>query len=43
MMLAPMYEAIKRETSGKTFSGKNPLSSWALDKSVSVVYYHYQA
>ena len=34
MTLAPTYEAIKRETSGKTFSGKNPLSSWALDKGV---------
>jgi hypothetical protein len=40
MTLASMYEAIKRETSGKPSIRENLLSYWALDISVRVVYYH---
>jgi hypothetical protein len=40
MTLAPMHEAIKCETSGKSLIRKNLLSSWALDISVRIVYYH---
>ena len=41
MTLAPTYGAIKRETSGKPmFLGKKTADSWALDKSVRMVYYH---
>ncbi len=37
----PMYEAIKCETSRKpSIREKNLLSSWALDISVKMVYYH---
>ncbi len=40
MTLAPMYEAIKRKTSGKPLIRKTLLSYWALDISVRMVYYH---
>jgi hypothetical protein len=41
MSLAPTYEAIKREISGKPpLRGKKTTDSWALDKSVRMVYYH---
>jgi len=40
MSLAPTYEAIKRETSGKPIFRKKTADSWALDKSVRMVYYH---
>jgi hypothetical protein len=42
MPLAPTYEAIKRETSGKPSLRKNLLSSWALDNHARtrMVYYH---
>ncbi len=40
MSLAPTYEAIKRETSGKPLFREKLLSSWAVDKSVKMVYYH---
>ena len=40
MSLAPTYEAIKREISGKPFLRKKTADSWALDKSVRMVYYH---
>jgi hypothetical protein len=40
MSLAPTYEAIKREISGKPTSRKKTTDSWALDKSVRMVYYH---
>jgi hypothetical protein len=40
MTLAPTYGAIKRETSRKPmFLGKKTADSWALDKSVRMVYY----
>ncbi len=40
MALAPTYEAIKCETSGKPLLRKKLLSSWALDNSVRMVYFH---
>ncbi len=41
MTLAPTYEAIKRETSGKPLiRKKNLLSFWALAISVRMVHYH---
>jgi hypothetical protein len=40
MSLAPTYEVIKREISGKPMLMKKPADSWALDKSVRMVYYH---
>jgi hypothetical protein len=40
MILAPTYEAIKRETSKKPSIRENLLSYWALDISVRIVYYH---
>ncbi len=40
MSLAPTYEAIKREISGKPLFRKKTADSWALDKSVRMVYYH---
>ncbi len=40
MTLAPMYEAIKGETSGKPSIKKDLLSYWALDISVRMVHYH---
>ncbi len=38
MTLAPTYEAIKCETSGKPSIWEKPMSSWALDTSFMVVY-----
>ena len=40
MSVAPTYEAIKCETSGKPLLRKKPLSSWALDNCVRMVYCH---
>ncbi len=40
MLLAPTYEAIKREISGKPMFRGKTADSWALDKSVRMVYYH---
>jgi hypothetical protein len=39
MTLAPMYEAIKRETSGKPSIMETLLSYWALDIGVRMVHY----